>query len=458
MKRPDYRTLQALDAVIRERGFERAAQKLCITQSAVSQRIKQLENMFGQPLLVRTVPPRPTEQGQKLLALLRQVELLEDEWLGDEQTGSTPLLLSLAVNADSLATWLLPALAPVLADSPIRLNLQVEDETRTQERLRRGEVVGAVSIQHQALPSCLVDKLGALDYLFVGSKPFAERYFPNGVTRSALLKAPAVAFDHLDDMHQAFLQQNFDLPPGSVPCHIVNSSEAFVQLARQGTTCCMIPHLQIEKELESGELIDLSVQLIDLTLELLILGGQRAVGFLGFAELGRDKLCCLIIASLSGLLGLSHSVLQTSILRLELLHLTGKIGDLRIKVGHVRTQRLGGLTAGYRLTSKSLDGFRDLIKEVIDLVDIITFLESNSLEGMLPNILRRQQSHKSCTSLWGIARTYVGLKSECYHDPIVSEHSTWVFMPDICLRRVKNGLRTLSEQHFPVPPAQNTAQ
>ena len=80
----------------------------------------------------------------------------------------------------------------------------------------------------------------------------------------------------------------------------------------------------------SGELIDLSVQLIDLTLELLILGGQRAVGFLGFAELGRDKLCCLIIASLSGLLGLSHSVLQTSILRLELLHLTGKIGDLRI--------------------------------------------------------------------------------------------------------------------------------
>ena len=167
MKRPDYRTLQALDAVIRERGFERAAQKLCITQSAVSQRIKQLENMFGQPLLVRTVPPRPTEQGQKLLALLRQVELLEEEWLGDEQTGSTPLLLSLAVNADSLATWLLPALAPVLADSPIRLNLQVEDETRTQERLRRGEVVGAVSIQHQALPSCLVDKLGALDYLYL---------------------------------------------------------------------------------------------------------------------------------------------------------------------------------------------------------------------------------------------------------------------------------------------------
>ncbi|ACR70500.1 chromosome initiation inhibitor [Edwardsiella ictaluri] len=258
MKRPDYRTLQALDAVIRERGFERAAQKLCITQSAVSQRIKQLENLFGQPLLVRTVPPRPTEQGQRLLALLHQVELLEEEWLGNDNSSDGPLLLSLAVNADSLATWLLPALKPVLADSPLRLNLQVEDESRTQERLRRGEVVGAVSLQPQPLPSCLVDRLGALDYLFCASPAFAARYFPNGVTRSSLLKAPAVAFDHLDDMHQAFLQQNFELPPGSVPCHIVNSSEAFVQLALQGTTCCMLPHLQVERELRKGVLIDLT--------------------------------------------------------------------------------------------------------------------------------------------------------------------------------------------------------
>lgn len=258
MKRPDYRTLQALDAVIRERSFARAAQKLCITQSAVSQRIKQLEILFGQPLLVRTLPPRPTEQGQRLLALLHQVELLEAEWLGNDSNVDTPLLLSLAVNADSLATWFLPALQSVLSESSIRLHLQVEDETRTQERLRRGEVVGVVSIQPQPLPGCLADKLGALDYLFVASKRFAARHFPDGVTRAALLKAPAVAFDHLDDMHQAFLQQNFSLSPGSVPCHIVNSSEAFVQLARQNTACCMIPHLQIEHELDCGELIDLT--------------------------------------------------------------------------------------------------------------------------------------------------------------------------------------------------------
>ncbi len=91
--------------------------KLCITQSAVSQRIKQLENLFGQPLLVRTVPPRRPNKG-KAAGAAASVELLEEEWLGTTPDVDTPLLLSLAVNADSLAARLLPALKPVLADSP----------------------------------------------------------------------------------------------------------------------------------------------------------------------------------------------------------------------------------------------------------------------------------------------------------------------------------------------------
>lgn len=261
MKRPDYRALQALDAVIKERGFERAAEKLCITQPAVSQRIKQLESFFGQQLLVRTIPPKATKQGEHLLGLLHQVELLEHQWLGDGSNTSTPLSLSIATNADSLATWLLPALKPVMDKNTLRFEMQVKDEEHTLDMLRLGTVVGAISIQPQPLPGCLSNRLGALDYIFVASPSFAQHYFPNGVTRSSLLKAPAVAFDHLDDMHQAFLQENFNLAPGSVTCHIINSSEAFVQLAKQGSACCMIPRLQVEKELNSGELIELTVGL-----------------------------------------------------------------------------------------------------------------------------------------------------------------------------------------------------
>lgn len=143
----------------------------------------------------------------------------------------------------------------------LALIFQIEDETWTQELLRRGEVVGSISIQSEPLPGCLVNKLGALDYLFVASPTFAERYFPTGVTKTALLRAPAIAFDHLDDMHQAFVQQNFNLSPGSVPCHIVNLSEAFVQLAKQGSTCYVIPHIQIINELNSCQLVDLTAGL-----------------------------------------------------------------------------------------------------------------------------------------------------------------------------------------------------
>ncbi|MGL4860712.1 MAG: LysR family transcriptional regulator ArgP [Enterobacteriaceae bacterium] len=294
MKRPDYRNLQALDAVIRERGFERAATKLCLTQSAISQRIKQLEKQLGQPLIVRTLPPRPTELGQQLLALLHQVELLEEQWLGGSDSDAA-LLISLAVNADSLATWLLPALQPVLGETSMRLNLLIEDETRTQERLRRGEVVGAISIQQQPLPGCLHDKLGAMDYLFVASPQFARHYFRGGVTRARLLEAPAVAFDHLDDMHQMFLQQHFELSPGSIPCHIVNSSEAFVQLARLGVACCMIPSLQIAKELKEGSLINLTPGLYQ----------RRTLYWHRFAPESR-----LIRMITSSLLKYGHQVLQ----------------------------------------------------------------------------------------------------------------------------------------------------
>src|SRR5699024_11278678 len=104
------------------------------------QRIKPLESFFDQPLLVRTIPPRATEQGEKLLGLLHQVELLEQQWLGNNEQHGTPLLLSIAVNADSLATWLLPALKPILGNLPIRLNIKVQDEERTLEQLRLGSV------------------------------------------------------------------------------------------------------------------------------------------------------------------------------------------------------------------------------------------------------------------------------------------------------------------------------
>ncbi|KDM92651.1 LysR family transcriptional regulator ArgP [Photobacterium galatheae] len=256
----DYRWVQALDAVVSQRGFERAAEVLCITQSAVSQRIKQLEKHMAQPLLVREQPPRPTPAGQKLLGLYRRVRLLEQELLPDIRPGeqSQPLQMSIASNADSLATWLLPALSPLLKQRRIEINLMLEDESRTLDRLRSGEVVGAISMEATPMPGCVADYLGRMDYLCVASPDFQATYFSDGVNRDTLMGAPAVAFDQYDDMHEVFIQQHFNLPRGSVLTHRVRSSEAFVKLALHGVAYCLIPKVQIEEELASGALVNLT--------------------------------------------------------------------------------------------------------------------------------------------------------------------------------------------------------
>ncbi|RWX53288.1 LysR family transcriptional regulator ArgP [Photobacterium chitinilyticum] len=263
MRGLDYRWIEALDAVIAQRGFERAAEHLCITQSAVSQRIKQLEKLMAQPMLVREQPPRPTPAGQKILGLYRRVRLLEQELLPELTPDDTsqPLSVSLAINADSLATWLLPALSPLLKSRRIELNLLVEDEIRTLDKLRSGEVVGAISMEANSLPGCVADYLGRVDYWCVASPEFAKKYFADGVTRETLLAAPGVAFDQHDDMHERFVHQHYNLPLGSVMKHTVRSSEAFVRMAVEGIAYCLIPRVQIQSELDSGLLVNVTPEI-----------------------------------------------------------------------------------------------------------------------------------------------------------------------------------------------------
>ena len=260
MRGLDYKWIEALDAVVKHRSFERAAEQLYISQSAVSQRIKQLEKWIAQPALVRENPPRPTPAGKKLLGLYRRVRLLEHELVPElmNEEGSQPLSISIATNADSLATWLLPALSDVMTSRQVELNLAIHGESRTIEKIKSGEVAGAISLESQAIPGCSADYLGRMDYVCVSSPDFHERYFSEGVNYVTLSKAPAVSYDQYDDLHKKFLHDHFNVPRDSVINHTVGSSEAFVRLALSGVAYCLIPRLQIIEELESGALIDIT--------------------------------------------------------------------------------------------------------------------------------------------------------------------------------------------------------
>jgi LysR family transcriptional regulator (chromosome initiation inhibitor) len=168
------------------------------------------------------------------------------------------LSVSIATNADSLATWLLPALSDVMKTRQVELNMAIHGESRTIAKLKNGEVAGAISLESQALPGCRADYLGRMDYVCVASPAFFERYFEDGVNYETLKKAPAVSYDQYDDLHKKFLHEHFNVPRDAVINHTVGSSEAFVRIAMSGVAYCLIPRLQIVEELESGLLIDIT--------------------------------------------------------------------------------------------------------------------------------------------------------------------------------------------------------
>jgi LysR family transcriptional regulator, chromosome initiation inhibitor len=262
MKQLDYKLIHALDVVLTEQQFEKAAEKLHITQSAVSQRIKQLEQMVAQPVLVRSQPPVATKVGQALLRHFRQVKQLELELLEqlftDRQAQSVSV--PIAVNADTLASWFIPALAPLLKTNAIQLNLQVCDETRTQELLKKGEVYAALSCQKKSFSGCKTQFIGEIDYILCATTEFNDKYFKQGITRQSLKRAPGVVFDQLDNMHLDYLKQHYQLSSADFPYHIMRSSEAFVSMALAGAAYCLLPQTQVNEYLATGQLLDLAPQ------------------------------------------------------------------------------------------------------------------------------------------------------------------------------------------------------
>ncbi len=255
----DSRKGEALLAVIDSGSFEQAAHLLHLTPSAVSQRVSALESELGTPLLVRGKPCRATQTGQRVVQYLRRSRLLEAEFLADHlgQSGA-PLTVSLAVNNDSLATWLLPALAPYLLDQQILLDIALDDQDHTYALLAQGKVMAGISTEAKAMRGCTADSLGVMRYRMLATPAFATRWFPDGLQRDAARHAPLVVFDRKDELQASFLLRELGLPAGSYPCHYIGSSEPFMKAIELGLGYGMLPDLQAGPLLASGTLIDLA--------------------------------------------------------------------------------------------------------------------------------------------------------------------------------------------------------
>ena len=237
--RLDADQLRTLQAVVEHGTLDAAAATLHVTPSAVSQRLRALETAAGRVLLVRSRPARATEAGEAVLRLARQVELLAAD-TARELGEAGPAALGVAVNADSLATWFLPAIAPVAGE--IAVQLHREDEANTARLLRAGAVVAAITTEPAPVAGCAVTALGAMRYRPMAGPEFARRWFPDGMTPEALARAPVMAFDRDDAMQHDFLRRH--APQADPPRTTVPSSSDFVQAIGLGFGWGMVADLQ----------------------------------------------------------------------------------------------------------------------------------------------------------------------------------------------------------------------
>ncbi|MEV7081208.1 LysR family transcriptional regulator ArgP [Streptomyces sp. NPDC093516] len=255
--------LRTLLAVVDEGTFDAAAARLHVTPSAISQRVKALEQRTGRVVLMRTKPVRPTESGAVLVRLARQVARLERDAyaeLGLSGTGE-PVRVSVAVNADSLATWFLPVLSRVPPELRLYFELRREDEDHTAALLREGAVMAAVTSSPDPVPGCSVRALGRMRYLPVAAPDFAARR-PAGPLAEVLLEAPVVVFDRRDDFQDGFVRRLTRGRSGaSALRHYVPTSEGFVEAVAAGLGWGLVPEAQAEPLLRAGRLVGIAPEL-----------------------------------------------------------------------------------------------------------------------------------------------------------------------------------------------------
>ncbi len=258
----DYPSLEALAAVVREGSFERAAQALHVTPSAISQRVKLLEERLGRVLVLRGQPCAATEAGRQLCRHVEQVGLLE-HGLRQALPGVLPepdagerATLRVAVNADSLGGWFMEAARRFTEGGTELLDISLDDQDHTAQWLRSGEVLAAVTATPKPVQGCNSVALGHMAYVAAASPAYVQRHFAKGVDQQSLAHAPVLVFNQKDLLQKQWLEQHFGagLKP---PRHWFPATQAFIDAGLAGIGWGMHPVELVAPHLASGTLVAL---------------------------------------------------------------------------------------------------------------------------------------------------------------------------------------------------------
>ncbi|MDM7932241.1 LysR family transcriptional regulator ArgP [Tabrizicola sp.] len=262
MSRYDYDSLTILAAVIREGSFEAAAKSMKVTQSAVSQRIKQLEEKVGVVLIARGRPCVPTEAGLQFFRHFEQVGLLQQELAGrmralvggEEGVAAT---VRIGVNNDSLATWFPKLIKLATKELGILFDILPDDQEYTESSLRSGDALAVITTLETPVQGCKIISLGSMEYVAVASPELYQTHFADGVSLEALRNCISVAFNRKDTIQDQWMTTCFG---ATVPLsiHYVPSYEGYLSCCLNGAGWGLVPSIAGNPFIERGELVELS--------------------------------------------------------------------------------------------------------------------------------------------------------------------------------------------------------
>ncbi|MFB2533122.1 LysR family transcriptional regulator ArgP [Paracoccus sp. p4-l81] len=255
----DYPAARAVALVVQTGSFERAAERLHVTPSAVSQRVRGLEDRLGVALIDRGSPCTATPAGAWLCRHVDHVALLEAQLMDQlpgPPRGAAQVTLAIAANADSLGTWFLTALADFGAGRDHLFDIALDDEDHTADWLARGRVLAAVTAEARPVAGCIVHPLGSLRYHATASPGFVARHFAGGMTEAAVAAAPSMMFNAKDRLQSDWLGLHLghDIPR---PAHVIPATQAFVDAALAGIGWGMNPAMLVAEHLATGRLVEL---------------------------------------------------------------------------------------------------------------------------------------------------------------------------------------------------------
>lgn len=251
----DYASIKTLESVIRNQNFERAAKELFVSQSAISQRINQLEAHYGQRLLIRELPYKATELGEKILSHYRKVLSLEQALeLGSHEASEVKPTIRIAMNVDSLEIWFKKVLLNSEIAKLLNLEITIDDEKDTLDYLKSGRVDLAIGIVKTPVSNHDCIKLGTMTYALVASPEFKKEYASKNIRDLNFNQHSAIVFNERDDLHTAYLKKYYHFS-GTYPKTSIPSVMGIKSALISGYGYGLQPLMDIQKELKSKQLV-----------------------------------------------------------------------------------------------------------------------------------------------------------------------------------------------------------